>query len=144
MAYEKIEEKRVSRDQLKNDITRELNKKFKWDVFFMILRLISFIVVVLFVWMMHSSIQQLTRNIFVQLIAVIVPIIAIVQFVMDIYNKQKVNPEANINGAHEADTGYMGYIKKDVQRVMAFLRYWNARVVIVIDDLDRCEEKTRS
>ena len=41
---------------------------------------------------------------------------------------------------YEASTGYLSHIKKDVQRLMAFLRYWNARLVIVIDDLDRCEE----
>ena len=142
LAYQKIAEKRVSHD----DITRELNKKFKWDVFFMILRLISFVIVVLFVWMTHSFIQQLSKNLFVEIIAIILPIISVVQFVIDTYDKRKVNLEANINGAskkrnYEAGTGYMGYIKKDVQRLMAFLRYWNARLIIVIDDLDRCEEK---
>ena len=93
LAYEKIEEKRVSRDQLKKEITRELNKKFKLHVFFMILRLISllFAVVVLSVWMTHPFNQQLAENIFVQLIGIIVPIIAIVQFVKDFYDKQTFN-----------------------------------------------------
>jgi len=54
--------------------------------------------------------------------------------------QQSLGKKLDQRSDYKAEKGFTGEIEEDMEYLLGFLRARNARLVIVIDDLDRCKE----
>lgn len=117
------------------------------------------IVAALVVWSYYSFNLKSPAIAITELFVIFTFFLAFVKSANDLYQIQKENLRASFEAIrstanirndsdqcakqrnYEAVTGFMGDIKGDTDCLLGFLRARNGRLVIVIDDLDRCNEE---
>jgi len=128
----------------------------RWKIF---LACLSAFVGVLIVWSIYSfnaKINDMTLAAILAIISSIAVFVKCVLSVIQLYYKsrnyfgkkiQKIrssaNPRNNLLSErrdYRAEKGFMGDVKKDMEYLLGFLRARNGRLLVVIDDLDRCVE----
>ena len=137
-------------------VLKQVVTKQKLLIFFVSL---SVIVAALIVWAFYGFSLSSAKIAITEFIVIFTSFTAFVKSAVDLYRIEKDNLRAkfetirstaklrnksdlNVNRRdYEADTGFMGDIKDDIKCLLDFLKYRNGRLVVFIDDLDRCEEE---
>jgi len=126
-------------DEFRNAIAR-LSATKRWLIIKMFLSLCVFIGALVLWWRLGSKFSaEVTVAEFVATFASVAVFVKAVAELTKRY-QESLGKKLDQRRDFKADKGFMGEIEEDIECLLSFLRARNARLVIVIDDLDRCKE----
>jgi len=131
-------------------------KRTCWNIFNACLSAFVGALIVWVVWAIYAFSANINDIAFAAAVSSIAAFVKCVISVIQLYDKSKnnfskefekirssANPRNNPLSKrrdYRAEKGFMGDVKEDMDCLLAFLRARNGRLVVVIDDLDRCVE----